>query len=113
MGDFINNNNPKKPVGANDEQEEKQPNYVFFYIALGCFALGALMFGLAFAVRGAGTYFLFASMISELAAVTFLNAQKKRYPFKWILLVRVFSYAVMAAALVIVIFGLSIVASTK
>lgn len=111
-GDYLNNGN-KNNNNQNQPQEEQTPqekNYLFFYISIVCFAVGALLFGLAFAIKNAGTYMLFASMISELASVTFLNAQKKKYDFKWIMVLRVASYVIMGAALVIVIFGISIAA---
>lgn len=110
MGDFLNKDDKNKPRNEINEQTPQEKNYIFFFIAIGCFAVGALLFGLAFAIKNAGTYMLFASMISELASVTFLNAQKKKYDFKWILIVRIASYVIMGAALVIVIFGLSVAA---
>lgn len=110
MGDFLNKDDKNKARNEVNEQTPQEKNYIFFFIAIGCFAVGALLFGLAFAIKNAGTYMLFASMISELASVTFLNAQKKKYDFKWILIVRIASYVIMGAALVIVIFGLSVAA---
>jgi len=110
MGDYLNKDDKNKARNEVNEQTPQEKNYIFFFIAIGCFAVGALLFGLAFAIKNAGTYMLFASMISELASVTFLNAQKKKYDFKWILIVRIASYVVMGAALVIVIFGLSVAA---
>lgn len=110
-GDFLNGNKDGRNAPA--EQEEQTPqekNFLYFYISIGCFAVGALLFGLAFAIKNAGTYMLFASMISELASVTFLNAQKKKYDFVWIKVVRVASYVIMGAALLIVIFGISVAA---
>lgn len=115
-GDFINNGNNDKNarLQPQEEQTPQEKNYLFFFISAGCFALGALSFILAFvlsiAIKGIGTYLLFASMICELASVTFLNAQKRKYNFKWIMVLRVASYVIMGAALVIVIFGLSVAA---
>ena len=110
-GDFLNNGN-KSRKNAPTEQNEQTPqekSYLFFYISLGCLAVGALLFGLAFAIKGAGTYLLIASMVSELASVTFLNAQKRRYVFKWIMVARIASYIVMGAALLVFTFGAAIV----
>lgn len=109
-GDYLNNGNNSKSnqPQTQEEQTPQEKNYLFFYIAIGCFAVGALLLGLAFAIKNAGTYMLFASMISELAAVTFLNAQKKKYNFKWIMVLRVASYAVMVAAIAIVLIGMSL-----
>lgn len=111
-GDFINNGNNKQNTHPqpHEEQTPQEKNYLFFFIAVGCFAIGALLLGLAFAIKNAGTYLLFASMICELACVTFLNAQKRKYHFLWVKVIRVASYVIMGAALVIVIFGLSVAA---
>ena len=102
-GDYLNNDKDKQTQET--EQNPQEKNFLFFYIAIGCFAVGAVLFGLAFAIKNAGPYMLFASMISELACVTFLNAQKKKYHFVWVKVLRVLSYVVMGAALAIVILG--------
>ena len=102
-GDYLNNDKDNKTQET--EQTPQEKNFLFFYIAIGCFAVGCLLFGLAFAIKNAGTYMLFASMISQLACVTFLNAQKKKYHFLWVKILRVASYVVMGAALAIVIIG--------
>lgn len=107
-GDFINGKNTDgKKQSETPEQngENQEKNYTFFFIALAGFVAGALCFGLAFAIKGAGTYLLFASMFCELGCATFLNAQKKRYKFIWIMVLRVASYIIMAAAIIIVIAG--------
>lgn len=92
-------------------QGEGGKSLLFFFIALGCLAAGALLFGLAFAIKGAGTYMLIASMFSTLACATFLNAQKRRYNFKAVMPVRIVCYAVMIAALIV--FMLGTIASAK
>lgn len=111
-GDFINNGNNGKNAQPQPQEEQtpQEKNYLFFFISAGCFAVGALLLGLAFAIKNAGTYLLYASMICELASVTFLNAQKRKYNFKWILALRVASYVIMGAGLVIVILGISLAA---
>ncbi len=111
-GDYLNNGNKNQntQTQAQEEQTPQEKNYLFFYISIGCFAFGVLAFILAFVISGIGTYMLFASMIAELASVTFLNAQKKKYDLKWIMILRIASYIIMGVALVIVIFGISVAA---
>ena len=114
-GDFINNDNDKHnhPTENGEEQTPQEKNYVFFFIAIGCLALGGIFLGLAFLIKGAGTYMLIASMFCELAGATFLNAQKRKYVFKWIMIVRIACYAVMAAALIIFTIGATVVNVAK
>lgn len=103
--------NEKKPSDDGKESEAPQKkSLTFFFVALGCLVGGALLFGLAFAIPGAGTYMLFASMFSELACATFLNAQKRKYNFKWVMVTRIICYAIMVAAIAIVLLGISVAA---
>lgn len=106
--DYLNGG--KKPQGENaeSENEPKQKNYTFFLVAAGGFVAGAILFAISFFIKGAGVHLLFASMISQLICATFLNAQKRKYDFIWIKVLRVACYAVMIAALAIVIWGVSV-----
>ena len=102
--DFIGgNDNPNDK--DNGEQPDGQKDYVFFWIAVACFAVGVVLFALAFLIKNAGTTLLIASMFSELACATFLNAQKKRYNFLWVKIARVACYIIMGAALAVFIMG--------
>ncbi len=105
-----NNNTEQQPENT---EEQSKKSYVFMYIAIGCFAVGCILLALSFVIRGAGVHFLIASMISELAAVSFINAQKKRVNTKACLLISILSYAVMAAALIIFIVGIGVGSSAK
>lgn len=98
-----------------EEQSENEDNKknatIYFFISLGCFILGCVLFTLAmvftFAVKnGTAYYFIIATMISELASVSFLNAMKKKggdgkVRFVFVIL----SYIVMGAALIIFLMG--------
>lgn len=92
MSDFIN-----KDKDNGQESEPVNQTKKYFLIALGCCVLGAILLGLSFIPFkvNAGQYFIFASMIVELAAITFLNVQKKYGYFTACKAVRVISYAVM------------------
>jgi hypothetical protein len=90
------NNNDKQ---NNDNGQESSKTY--FWIAVASFVSGGVFLGLSFTVMG--VYSLFASMIIELAAVSFLNAQKKRNYFFICKVIRVLSYAVMLVAFGLVV----------
>lgn len=107
----LNKKDLQNTDGKPDGEEDKKNAAIYFFIALGCFAVGCVLFALAmvftFAVKnGTAYYFIIATMISELAAVSFLNAQKKKggdgkLRFAFVIL----SYIVMGAALVIFLMG--------
>ena len=99
------NTSGNAPDENTDGQADGQKSLVCFWIAIGCFAAGALLFTLAFVIKGAGTKLLIASMFSELACATFLNVQKKKYDFLWVKVARVACYIVMGAGLAVFIMG--------
>ena len=67
------------------------------YVAIGLIAAGAVALGLSFTVLG--IYSLMASMLFEIAGITFVNLQKKKYDLKWLLYVKIVAYALFIAAL--------------
>ncbi|MGN0813321.1 MAG: hypothetical protein ACI4MQ_07425 [Candidatus Coproplasma sp.] len=93
------------------EEEKKRSYMTHFYISLGCFAVGCVLLILSivftFAVKnGIAVYFLIASMIAELASVSFLNAMKQRGgEGKLRTVFVVLSYVIMGVALIIFIAG--------
>jgi hypothetical protein len=93
----MNNNKDNKPNEPTEQSDTKK----YFWVAVVCFALGALFLGLSFTILG--VYATFASMILELASVSFLNAQKKYNYFTACKVLRVVSYVVMGAGLAIVL----------
>lgn len=110
----------EKDLKENEEKTGEQPeenggknSFICFYIAVACFALGCVLFGISFAVKGAGVYLLISSMISELACVSFLNAQKKHGENKACKIIRILSYVVMAAGIIVFVIGMSLSASAK
>lgn len=102
-----------QPVEESKPEESGKKNLVYFYIAIACFALGCVLFGISFAIKGAGVYLLISSMISTLASVSFLNAQKKHGETAACKVIRFLSYVVMAAALIVFVIGMSVSASAK
>ncbi len=89
-------NNDKK-----DEQKYEKKTYA--YIAIGLIIAGAVALGVSFTKLG--IYALVSSMIFEIAAITFVNLQKKKNDLKWLLYVKVAAYAIFIAALLIFVGG--------
>ena len=109
----MNDNKNNQPEELTPEDEKKRKIYT--YIAIGCIAAGGVLLGLAvglsFAVSGIGVYLLIASVISEIAAVSFINSVEKSGKSKLTLALKIIAYAVMIAGFGIIIFGA--VASAK
>lgn len=102
-----------QPAEESKPEESGKKSLICFYIAIGCFALGCVLFGISFAIKGAGVYLLISSMISSLASVSFLNAQKKYGENAACNVIRILSYLVMTAALIVFVIGMSVSASAK
>ena len=86
-----------------NQEPEKQKNLLNLYIAIGLILGGAVALGVSFTKLG--IYALIASMIFQIAAMTFLNLQKKKNDFKWLLYIKIVSYILFAAALLIFLGG--------
>lgn len=76
----------------------------YFFIAIGACALGVIAFGLAFTKLG--LYSLICSIILQLAALSFLNTQKKVNNFKAVFYVKIAAYALLAIFALFFIGGL-------
>ncbi len=113
----MNEDSEKKTAETQPETQPEQPeikaNFLCLYIAIGCLAAGCILFGLAFAVKGAGVYLLLASMISQLAAISFLNAQKKNGASKASFPLIIVSYVVMFAAAIVILTGMVVSGTQK
>ncbi|MCM1546466.1 MAG: hypothetical protein NC033_05460 [Clostridiales bacterium] len=101
-----------------DEKKDEQPeegnkNFTLLYVAIGCFAAACVLFALAFVISGAGVYMLIASMICALAAVSFINGQKRKASNTLCKVMQILSYVVMIAALAVFIFGASVSGTAK
>lgn len=116
----MNDNNENLNEDEELTEEEKRRLYMpLFYIAVGCFGVGCILFILSiiftFVVKnGISVYFLIASMIGELASVSFLNAMKQKGGHgKLRTIFVILSYVVMGAALVIFIAGTAVAGIAK
>ena len=87
------------------ENENKNGNgqYVYAYIAIGLIIVGAIALGVSFTVLG--VYALIASMLFEIAAMTFVNLQKRRQDLKWLIYLKIAAYVLIGAALLIFVGG--------
>ncbi len=87
------------------ENENKNGNgqYVYAYIAIGLIIVGAIALGVSFTVLG--VYALIASMLFEIAAMTFVNLQKRRQDLKWLIYLKIAAYILCGAALLIFVGG--------
>ncbi len=106
------NNDENNIQEQNPDGQEENKSFLLLYIAIGCFALGTILLGLSiglsFVVSGVGVYLLIASLISELASLTLLNAQKRHGVNKLCTVIRILSYIIMAIGVLIFAFGAAI-----
>lgn len=93
--------NDNKNQDRNTEENYTKKTYA--YIAIGLAAAGAVALGVSFTVLG--IYALIASMLFEIAAMTFVNLQKKKNDFKWLNFIKIAAYVLFAAALLIFVGG--------
>lgn len=77
---------------------------VYFYIAAGALALAATAFGLAFSPLG--VYALIASIILDIAGLSFLTTQRKKNNFRGVLYLTIVAYALLAVTVTIFIIGM-------
>lgn len=89
--------------------ERENSTRAYFYIALGLLALAAVALGCTF-IPGVGVYSLIASVLLELAALSFLSTQKKKNNFKGVFAVTVVVYIFLAASILMFLGGLIYVA---
>ncbi len=101
------NKQTEEVVNGDGTQPEQKKNFIRLFIAIACFAAGIPLFILSFFIKGgsAGVYLLISSMVCELAAVTFTNAQKRVKETVIVKVFRYLSYAVMIAGLIVFVIG--------
>ncbi len=83
--------------------EEKYTKKTYAFVAIGLAAAGAVALGVSFTVLG--IYALIASMLFEISAITFVNLQAKKNDLKWLIYVKIVSYVLFFAALLIFVGG--------
>jgi hypothetical protein len=98
----MDKNNNKNANNINQQQEIEDENKVCFWVSVGLFAVGLILFVVSLFVTVIGFYGILASMIAQLAAITFLNVQKKHGYFFACKVIRVLSYIVMIAGFLVV-----------
>ena len=84
---------------GNSGGPENGGNKTNAYIAIGLAVAGAVALGVSFA--GLGIYALIASMLFEIASMTFINLQKRKQDFKWLLYIKIATYAIFIASLLV------------
>ncbi len=91
----------------NEDKNTEKPTFTLLYVAIGCFAAACILFGLSFFIYGAGVYMLIASMTCSLAAMSFVNAQKRKAANKLCKIIQILSYVIMFAAVAVFVIGAS------
>ena len=76
---------------------------LFAYIAIGLLVAGATFFAVSF--FAIGIYALIASMLLEIGAMTFINVQKKKNDLKWLSYLKIASYVLFAASVLVFAMG--------
>lgn len=96
-----------EPIEQNDEDNVVQNSTrSYFYIALGLMVLAAAAFVSAFLTGTIGVYLLIASVLMELAALSFLSTQKKKNNFKGVFYATVVAYVLLALSVLLFAGGL-------
>ena len=78
---------------------------IYLIIAIVFAVLGAVALGLSFTKLG--VYALIACMLLEVVAITLLNLQKKEQDFKWLLYLKIATYLLFAAAIILFALGVT------
>lgn len=95
----------RKPIDK--EISEESPAYdkkTYFIVGVVATVLSAVAFGLAFTVLG--IYALIGSVLFSLAALSFLNTQKKKNDFKAVFYAKIAATAVLVVCLAFFIGGI-------
>ena len=82
---------------------ENDGEKLYAYIAIGLIAVGAILLGLSFTALG--SYSLLGCMLLEIIAITFVNLQKRKNDFKWLIYIKIAAYIVFIVALVLFVGG--------
>lgn len=93
------------PEEENEQQPERGYNgFGYAYAATGLVIAGAAALALIFTVPG--IYSLIASVILSIAALTFVNVQKRKNDFPKLKIIRICAYAVFGVAVAVFTGGL-------
>ena len=105
--------NDKKDKNTEEVTENGAKSFTLLYVAIGCFAAACVLFALSFVIYGAGVYMLIASMTCSLAAMSFINAQKRKATNRLCKIFQILSYVIMFAAVAVFVIGASMANSAK
>ena len=98
-----------------DEQNQTpEPPYtgrLFAYIAIGLIVAGAVSLGLIFTVLG--IYALIASILFEIAALAFVNIQKRKNDFKELKIIKIIAYVALGITAAVFVGGIIYAIATK
>lgn len=78
-----------------NEENAKNSTRVDFFIAIGLIVAAAIALGCTF-IPSIGVYMLIASVLLELAALSFISTQKKKNNFMAVFYVTVVAYVLLA-----------------
>ncbi|MGN0817725.1 MAG: hypothetical protein ACI4L9_02035 [Candidatus Coproplasma sp.] len=93
-------NQTDEQENASDEQRSETKTYLWAALA-GC-VIGAIMFGLTF-VPAIGVYGCISAFVCELAALSFVNAQRKRNPLPACKPIEIVCYIIGVAVIALLI----------
>ena len=98
-----------KKNNLTEEENEQQPEsgyngFGYAYAAIGLIVTGIAALALIFTVLG--IYSLIASVILSLAALTFVNIQKRKNDFPKLKIIKICAYIVFGIAVAVFIGGL-------
>lgn len=94
----------KKNKTPQEPEQEFYDKKTYFYIGVAALIASAAAFGMTFSK--AGVYALISAVILGIAALSFLNTQKKKNNFKGVFYATVAAYALTAVYLLFFIGGI-------
>ena len=83
---------------------EEGDSKLYLFIAIGFMVAGAVALGVSFTVLG--RYALIACMVLVTVAMTFINLQRRKKDFKWLLYFRIGAYILFVVPVVLFITGI-------
>lgn len=109
----MNNDDKNTEKPTEETTQEGAKSFTLLYVAMGCFAAACILFALSFFIYGAGVYLLIASLTCSLAAMSFVNGQKRKATNKLCKVLQILSYIIMFAAVAVFVWGTATVNAAK
>lgn len=101
----MSNKNKPQTERICDENNTKNSTYVHFFISIGLLVMAAIAFGCTF-IPNVGVYTLIASILLELAALSFLSTQKRKNNFRGVKYATVAAYILLGLSTILFAGGL-------